>query len=249
AHGSSGLAASPTTYLGDQSQGQSQSQSRASFDGLPPPTPAYPAYPRLSGSPIPQSHSPLSGQQSSVLGPSVEIQRDRASGSGLYSPAVIFAGAGSRDAATEEDGEPIVVSVGLLGSLDGEDDEDARIHPLDTFTLDIFIFNQSSWTRRFEVSYPDQRTRRKQEQAAGGRQQSQLSGGLAETPGILPLENRVRIGPLLPSTCQSVRMKFLAVTPGVHSIDTLTLTDIVNGYSMNLRSVMDIVVHEPTPTS
>jgi hypothetical protein len=41
--------------------------------------------------------------------------------------------------------------------------------------------------------------------------------------------------PLRPSTCQSVRMDFLAVTPGVHSIDTLTLTDIVSGYAMNLR--------------
>jgi hypothetical protein len=56
-------------------------------------------------------------------------------------------------------------------------------------------------------------------------------------------------------------MEFLAVTPGVHSITTLTLTDVESGYSMNLRyvcnafccsfthfrvrSVMDIVVHEP----
>jgi len=69
--------------------------------------------------------------------------------------------------------------------------------------------------------------------------------GDGDKPGILPLENRVRIGPLRPSTCQSVRMDFLAVTPGVHSIDTLTLTDIVSGYAMNLRSVMDVVVHEP----
>lgn len=43
--------------------------------------------------------------------------------------------------------------------------------------------------------------------------------------------------PLLPSTCQSVRMDFLALTPGVHSIDTLTLIDIQTGYTMNLRYV------------
>lgn len=67
---------------------------------------------------------------------------------------------------------------------------------------------------------------------------------MADSPGVLPLDNRVRIGPLLPSACQSVRMEFLAVNPGVHSIDTLTLTDVETGYSMNLRSVMDIVVHE-----
>ena len=71
--------------------------------------------------------------------------------------------------------------------------------------------------------------------------------------------------PLLPSTCQSVRMDFLALAPGVHSIDTLTLTDIQSGVTMNLRyviaadlgptgllnaiallrSVIDIIVHEP----
>ena len=57
-------------------------------------------------------------------------------------------------------------------------------------------------------------------------------------------------------------MDFLAVLPGVHSIDTLTLTDTESGFSMNLRyvsflyfysllrvrfsrSVIDIVVHDP----
>ena len=43
--------------------------------------------------------------------------------------------------------------------------------------------------------------------------------------------------PLSPSACQSVRMDFLAVLPGVHSIDTLTLTDTESGFSMNLRYV------------
>jgi len=52
-------------------------------------------------------------------------------------------------------------------------------------------------------------------------------------------------GPLRPSTCQSVRMDFLALTPGVHSVGALTLTDIETGYAVNLRSVVDIVVHEP----
>ncbi|KAF7980356.1 hypothetical protein HWV62_38801 [Athelia sp. TMB] len=224
-HGSPGITSSPTTFV---------NESRPSVDGLPPVTPAYPAYPRMSISPIPQSHSPISGWQGSTLGPSVEIRRDRAS-------MIYTGGTAVRDIAKNEEGEPIVVSVGLLSSDDEEDTGHSKIHPLDTFTLDIFIFNQSSWTRRFEVSYPDQRTRRKQDAVTGQYQHKQN----AQTPGILPLDNRVRIGPLLPSTCQSVRLRFLAITPGVHSIDTLTLTDIVSGYSMNLRSVMDIVVHEP----
>jgi len=40
-------------------------------------------------------------------------------------------------------------------------------------------------------------------------------------------------------------MDFLALTPGVHSVQALTLTDIETGYAVNLRSVADIVVHEP----
>ena len=32
-----------------------------------------------------------------------------------------------------------------------------------------------------------------------------------------------------------VRMDFLAVSPDVHSIDTLTLTDVETGFAMNLR--------------
>ncbi|KAF7301902.1 hypothetical protein MIND_00756200 [Mycena indigotica] len=146
-------------------------------------------------------------------------------------------------------GEAIVVSVGLLASgahklnadlgktaVNGEEsDEVHRIFPLDHFTLDVFVFNQSEWTRRFEVTCPTDRRR--------GRARN--PGEKAPSPGIVPLDNRVRIGPLLPAACQSVRMEFLAVTPGVHSIDTLTITDVVTGYSLNLRSVMDIVVHEP----
>ncbi|KAJ6539624.1 TRAPP trafficking subunit Trs65-domain-containing protein [Mycena capillaripes] len=144
-------------------------------------------------------------------------------------------------------GEAIVVSVGLVASgvrrvgenlgktLDGTrgGDELHRIYPLDHFTLDVFVFNQSEWTRRFEVSCPDRR-----------RGRARNPGEKAPSPGIVPLDNRVRIGPLLPAACQSVRMEFLAVTPGVHSITTLTLTDVESGYSMNLRSVMDIVVHD-----
>lgn len=53
--------------------------------------------------------------------------------------------------------------------------------------------------------------------------------------GIVPLENHLRIGPLRPGTCQSVRMQFLALRPGVHLISTLTLTDIEFEYSINLR--------------
>ncbi|KAG9220261.1 hypothetical protein CCMSSC00406_0006326 [Pleurotus cornucopiae] len=159
----------------------------------------------------------------------------------------------------EESREAVVVSVGMLpvkrkhsladalgGSSPDDQEEEpgkgtgpGKIYPLETFTLDIFVFNQSAWTRRLEVSFPDRRTGRKGALSEGARVKD-WNGA----PGILALDNRVRVGPLRPSTCQSVRMEFLALSPGVHSVDTLTLTDVESGISMNLRSVMDVVVHE-----
>ena len=56
---------------------------------------------------------------------------------------------------------------------------------------------------------------------------------------VLQLLIRDEHRPLLPSTCQSVRMDFLALAPGVHSIDALTaLTEIQSGLYMHLRSVV-----------
>ncbi|KXN80707.1 hypothetical protein AN958_08257 [Leucoagaricus sp. SymC.cos] len=130
---------------------------------------------------------------------------------------------------------------------DGPELGPGKIYPLDAFTLDIFVFNKSERTRRFEISYFERRRRRR---GPGGANAvaSEAHGGAAEKmgyPGIIPMEGRVRIGPLLPSACQSMRMEFLAASPGVHSIEALTLTDIESGLSVSLRSVMDIAVHNP----
>ncbi|KAF8872471.1 hypothetical protein BD779DRAFT_343814 [Infundibulicybe gibba] len=57
-----------------------------------------------------------------------------------------------------------------------------KIFPRDYFTLDIFVFNQSTWTRRFEVSWPDARHSRGQGAGGGG------------NPGVISLDNRVRVG-------------------------------------------------------
>jgi hypothetical protein len=44
--------------------------------------------------------------------------------------------------------------------------------------------------------------------------------------------------PLRPSTSQSLRMEFLALSPGVHTIEMLTLTDVETGHSITLRYVL-----------
>ncbi|KAJ6490309.1 TRAPP trafficking subunit Trs65-domain-containing protein [Mycena vitilis] len=230
-----------------------------------PMTPAYPSYPTRSAlpptPPAVMAHSHTQGTLGGgAVGRSVEIRRERGTAMGNGSmgvpptpgPVVSVGGGGGGffgvGPSGVRSGEAIVVSVGLVASgvhkaggnlgkaISGGSDGDGlhRIYPLDHFTLDVFVFNQSEWTRRFEVTCPDRR-----------RGRARNPGEKAPSPGIVPLDNRVRIGPLLPAACQSVRMEFLAVTPGVHSVTTLTLTDVESGYSMNLRAVMDIVVHEP----
>ncbi|KAG0700370.1 TRAPP trafficking subunit Trs65-domain-containing protein [Suillus ampliporus] len=217
-----------------------------------PPTPAYPAFPAATAPTTSHFQAPL-GSHQGASGPSVDIRRERGLGMTAaipQTPGPTIVG-GAFDPAQDtpvNGGEPIIVSVGLLPPLSGSASS-RKIYPCDQFTLDIFVFNQSSWTRRFEISCPDpdRRRRRKIEQekaARGGKTTMEELKSVMTPPGVLPLQNRVRVGPLRPSTCQSVRMDFLAMTPGVHSVEALSLTDIETGFSMDLRSVLDIVVHE-----
>ncbi|KAL0571660.1 hypothetical protein V5O48_010300 [Marasmius crinis-equi] len=228
-----------------------------------------PPTPPSQGPFIPQGGSNVPPGQGSYSGPSVDVRREKGmmmmggpqggSGHSPQTPAPhvgfgmggaapgMFEGAvggvginmnGLGGAVTD----PIVVSIGLKHKS-GETDT-GKIHPSDTFTLDIFVFNKSSWTRRFDISCPDPRMLRKRNQEKNFGKALDTKGRAKALPGVVPLENRVRIGPLLPSACQSVAMDFIALAPGVHSIDSLTLTDTESGYAMNLRSVMDVVVHE-----
>ena len=230
----------------------------------PPRTPAYPVFPSSPAfPPTPNWQGPINnyyagvgvggggggggggvgGNQAVLIGPSVEIRRDKMlsssfPGSSLSGSVSVgspggfsslvggqvhqegFSSLGGDDAPGfgngngngKGEGEPVVVSVGLLadmsrGRKDGLKDVMGKIYPLDRFTLDIFVFNQSSWTRRFEVSYPDRRKLRKGKALVGN-----LVGGTAvlggvavaggigggggdgEMTGVLPLENRVRVG-------------------------------------------------------
>ncbi|KAG1751413.1 uncharacterized protein EDB91DRAFT_1105370 [Suillus paluster] len=228
-----GIPSSVTPLLGGgvPNGGPSESQTFVT-----PPTPAYPAFPPATA-PTTHFQAPLSSYHG-ASGPSVEIRRER--GPGMTAavpqtpgPTIIGAFDLAQDTPVNG-GEPIIVSVGLLPPPSGSA-ASRKLYPCDQFTLDIFVFNQSSWTRRFEISCPDpdRRRRRKIEQekaARGGKTTMEELKSVMTPPGVLPLQNRVRVGPLRPSTCQSV--------------EVLSLTDIETGFSMDLRSVLDIVVHE-----
>ena len=63
------------------------------------------------------------------------------------------------------------------------------IYPHDVFSLEIFILNLSSEVRRCEVSYPTNRRRRDTK--------SQASGIASKGQGLMPLDNRIRVGYVL----------------------------------------------------
>jgi hypothetical protein len=172
----------------------------------PPPTAAYPAYsPSLARSHTPMSHGPIASHSSGTTGPTVELPRERRLGNynpNTSTPMPWVAGTyvehnmSEELQNAEESGEAIVVFVGLLPVESRKQNKQGgettsgpgRIHPTDRFTLDIFVFNQSTWTRRFEITCPDRRRRRKSE---GGRYDGTRKMGLV---GILPMDARVRIG-------------------------------------------------------
>ncbi|KAG9081276.1 hypothetical protein FS749_007788 [Ceratobasidium sp. UAMH 11750] len=195
--------------------------------GHTPVTPAFPAYPDIPLPSTPLSQAPMQGLVA-ALAPSLDIPPPQGSLSeppirGLrqvqHAPPVL---------------QPVLVSVSLLPPESGSDE---CIYPMDTFSLEVFVFNESDVVRRCEISCP---AKKRWRQEAAERHIEESSGGQA---GIFPLENHIRIGPLRPGTCQSVRMRFLAVQAGVYTVDTLTLTDTETGFATNLKDVMNVVVH------
>ena len=239
----------------------------------PPATPAYPSYPK--GSPVPttpRAQGPLAAWgAASIPGAVVEPPRGSAPAALLSrarvpsfpssAPSPSYAHGPPASPSGVPERERIVVSVGMHG---GADAGARRLVPHDEFTLDVFVFNQSVWTRRFEVSVWERRRRRQGNVHGAG-----VGGGPSAGPGIVPLESRVRVGcvrclppiifsvfpstdygliyladdrPLRPATCQSVRMSFLALAPGVHTIEALTLTDIETQHALTLRCASSLLV-------
>ncbi|CAE6490467.1 unnamed protein product [Rhizoctonia solani] len=253
---SAGLTPPPGTTSFTQSQAQgtptkaspttsSHGSLAVPSSGPTPVTPAFPAYPDAPLPSSPLSQAPVQGLMAAIA-PSLEpaprrdslSRQDSSSRRNSLSHRDSMSdplGLGQRRTPYPPVLQPVLVSVSLLPP-DGSSDE--RIYPMNTFSLEIFVFNESDVVRRCEISCP---ARKRWRQEAAQRSQDDHLGN---TAGILPLENHIRIGPLRPGTCQSVRMRFLAIQPGSHSVDTLTLTDVETGFVINLRDTVNVVVHK-----
>lgn len=51
-----------------------------------------------------------------------------------------------------------------------------------------------------------------------------LKSHMATAPAMVPLEDDVRCGPILPGASMSARIRFLALREGVHTVDRLRIT-------------------------
>jgi hypothetical protein len=160
----------------------------------PPTTPAYPAYSKSSTFPVtPRTQVPLA-TSGAVRVPGTAVELPRSGVVSRSSPVPTTLGP-VPFSSIKMQSESIVVSVGLQ---DGTGTWTGRLIPYDEFVLDIFVFNQSAWTRRFEVSFLERR-RRRHGQTEGRENRYSPSMREEETmgpsgSGIMPLESRVRVG-------------------------------------------------------
>ncbi|TIA96753.1 hypothetical protein E3P89_03162 [Wallemia ichthyophaga] len=148
---------------------------------------------------------------------------------------------------------PSIMSPGIRTSLTRTHTH--AIKPLDIFPVEVFLFNDSTIARRFVVNFAShtqsqmglRSQRLSLEERLLGENENEKeaeSGAASESTrvGVLPLENLVRIGPLLPGSCQSVHVNFLALAKGTHAIDKLDLYDPDTGFSSRQNNVASIVV-------
>ncbi|KAK4685995.1 hypothetical protein P7C73_g4143, partial [Tremellales sp. Uapishka_1] len=130
--------------------------------------------------------------------------------------------------------EGLLVSVKILSPPEG------GIVPLKPFSIEVFVCNRSDEVRRFRLSVPmrdiegvDKR-RRRQDSAA--RQLAEAASAL------VPLENDIRCGPLLPGASLSARIRFMALREGVFEIERLRITDVADKFDFVMSPVLDVVV-------
>ncbi|GAA5972507.1 hypothetical protein JCM11641_001875 [Rhodosporidiobolus odoratus] len=113
-----------------------------------------------------------------------------------------------------------------------------RINLLDVFLVEVFVQNGMEGVGRFVVGT----FREEKIEGGDGGRVGRVKGRTEEEEGwgVVGLEEGVRIGPLAPSTCASVGLRFLAIRPGAHCIPPLRLTNQQDGSEVILRETLKI---------
>ncbi|VDC07704.1 unnamed protein product [Peniophora sp. CBMAI 1063] len=202
-----------------------------------PTTPAYPAYGASTPGLASGGVTPVGGAR---IGPSVDVVRGGTPGGAAVN-------LGGKEEVPEQ--RAVVVSVAVV--VEDEDEgyasassslkegevekKQKRLYPHQRFTLDVLVANRSDTVRRLEVSVPPRPRRR------------EVQGKDVEQPGIVPLDNRVRVGPLRPGAVQSTTLSFRALKPGMHNLDALILADVETGAVVVCRKVCTVYVWERPP--
>ncbi|SCZ95185.1 BZ3500_MvSof-1268-A1-R1_Chr11-2g03338 [Microbotryum saponariae] len=140
-------------------------------------------------------------------------------------------------------------------TIDGPHYRAPRVGLLDVFLVEVFVVNRSDQVKRFTVGVPaaseaDDASKKAwfdnpntptttALQAAQARR-----GGRTKTPvaSLVALENDVRIGPLLPRSCASVTLRFLAIRPGAHRLNELRMVDLATGLETRFKEPLAVVV-------
>ena len=69
----------------------------------------------------------------------------------------------------------------------------------------------------------------------------QRGSGLEEAP-VASLSADARVGPLAPGSCHAVDPRFLALRPGVHSLDAVRVVDVGSNEHVDVRELPVVVV-------
>lgn len=68
-----------------------------------------------------------------------------------------------------------------------------------------------------------------------------LLSHLSSAPALIPLEDDLRCGPLLPGASMSARLRFLALREGVHTLSQLRVTGANEEFDFVLRCVSPVL--------
>ncbi|TYJ54675.1 hypothetical protein B9479_004613 [Cryptococcus floricola] len=140
------------------------------------------------------------------------------------------------------------------------------IQPLKPFSLEVFVHNRTDQVRRFKLSVPPREDgsrwegrvrdiwerRKKRVDGYWGSDETLLKTALslytASAPALIPLEDDVRCGPLLPGASLAARIRFLPLREGVHKVERLRVTGVGDAIDWVMSPVIEVVVGDGVDT-